>query len=164
MKLEAVANNVDKFVKKNFLYCIGIQLLFKIGYVVVHIRMFKSMVRTTCRFFLLFALVVSSKWMYGQGNCSYVVVSLGGYTQLQVDQAFANADLDAYRMKTARRPMLFANGAQVELLSATEMQASHCPVNSALAMEDNVALDPNRRFDIHASGVIVELVQAVYKR
>jgi hypothetical protein len=99
-----------------------------------------------------------------QSNCSYVVISTGNYSLSQVDAAFSAANLDAYRKKTIRRTMLFTNGAEVELLSASEMQANQCPVNGTLALEDNVVLDPQRRFEIHPAGVIVEPAQAVYKQ
>ena len=99
-----------------------------------------------------------------QTNCSYVIVANGAYTQVQIDQAYGAATLDAYRLKTLRRSMKFTNGAEVQLYAADELQAMNCPVNSALAMEDNTPLDPDRRFEIHPSGVIYEAVQAVYKR
>jgi hypothetical protein len=113
-------------------------------------------------FLLAFFLMFS--YLQAQSNCSYVVVSTGGYTLAQVDAAFSGADLDAYRKKTIRRSMTFSNGAEVQLLSASEMQTMNCPVNGLLAMDDNTPLDPNRRFEIHPSGVIFESVQAVYKR
>ena len=99
-----------------------------------------------------------------QSNCSYVVISTGNYSLSQVDAAFSAANLDAYRKKTIRRTMLFTNGAEIQLLSASEMQANQCPVNGTLALEDNVLLDPQRRFEIHPAGVIVEPAQAVYKQ
>jgi hypothetical protein len=98
-----------------------------------------------------------------QTNCSYVVVATGGYTQAQIDQAFSAANLDSYRKKTVRRTMLFSNGAEIQLLSATELQIMNCPVNGALAIDDNQPLDPGRRFEIHSSGVLLESVTAVYK-
>jgi hypothetical protein len=102
--------------------------------------------------------------VWGQSNCSYLVVDNGGYSLAQIDQAFAQASLDAYRLKSIRRTMKFTNGAEVELYSATELQNQGCPVNGTLAMEDNTPLDAARRFEIHPSGVIYEPVQAVFKR
>lgn len=112
--------------------------------------------------FLLGCLMAGGKAL-AQTNCSYTIISLGTYTQVEVDQAFANAKLDAYRFKTLRRTMRFTNGAEVELFSASELQSMGCQVDGLLAMEDTTPLDPARRFEIHASGYIIEPVQAVYK-
>jgi hypothetical protein len=114
-------------------------------------------------FVLLFVGLFCFGKMNAQGNCSYVVISTGTYSVGQIDAAFSAANLDAYRKKTVRRAMLFSNGAEVHLLSASEMQTNNCTVNGTVAMEDNVPLDPNRRFEIHPTGVIVEPVQATYK-
>jgi hypothetical protein len=122
-----------------------------------------SFVKFGCLLFLLAFLWVGNRAM-AQANCSYVIVANGGYTQAQIDQAFGAANLDGYRLKTLRRAMKFANGAEVQLYAADELQVMQCPVNSGLAMDDNTPLDPDRRFEIHASGVIYESVQAVYKR
>lgn len=98
-----------------------------------------------------------------QSNCSYVVVSTGTYTLSQIDQALGSAKLDSYRKQTLRRVLLFTNGAEIQLLSASELQSSNCPVNGTLAMDDSQPLDPNRRFEIHPSGVIMETTTAIYK-
>lgn len=119
--------------------------------------------RFICLLFLLGGLAVGQRVM-GQTNCSYLVVTTGGYTQAQIDQAFANAKLDAYRFKNVRRTMLFTNGAEVHLYSATELQNMGCASNGTVAMDDNMPLDPTRRFEIHSSGYIIEPAQAVYKR
>ena len=121
------------------------------------------------QFKILTALVfVSLLWFgpkaWSQTNCSYLTVATGGYTQAQIDQAFAQANLDSYRFKTLRRSMRFTNGAEVQLYSASELQTQGCVVNGTIAMDDNVALDPARRFEILPSGMIYEPVQAVYKR
>ena len=115
---------------------------------------------------LLFAFVgfLLPIGLAAQSNCSYLIVAPGGYTSLQIDQAMGAAQLDAYRFKTLRRAMKFANGAEVALYAADELQTMGCPVNRAIAMDDNIALDPNRRFEIHPSGVIYEVTEAVYKR
>lgn len=112
---------------------------------------------------LILAIVSLGQSVFAQVNCSYVVVQTGGYTVAQIDQAFAAADMDPYRMKTLRRTLVFSNGAEVQLLSADEVLNLGCQVNSAVVMDDNVVLDPQRRFEIHSSGVIYESVQAVYK-
>jgi hypothetical protein len=119
--------------------------------------------RFLCLLFLVGGMAVGQR-AFGQTNCSYVIVSVGGYTQAQIDQAFSTARLDAYRLKTGRRSMQFTNGAEIHLYSATELQNMNCPVNAMLAMEDDAPLDPTRRFEIHPSGVIIEPVQAVYKQ
>ena len=105
-------------------------------------------------------LLLSVGFSHAQSNCSYVIVSTGGYSQAQIDQAFSGAKLDSYRQKTVRRPMRFTNGAEVHLLSATEMQQANCPVNGTLAMEDSAPLDPSRRFEIHPAGIIYEVTEA----
>ena len=99
----------------------------------------------------------------GQTNCSYITINNGGYSQTQIEQAFSNANLDSYRKRTVRRSMIFSNGAEVQLLSALEMTTNGCPVDPLKAMEDSAPLDPNRRFEIHASGVIVESVSKIIK-
>lgn len=108
-------------------------------------------------------LLVFVGFVHSQSNCSYVIVSTGGYSQAQIDQAFAGANLDSYRQKTVRRAMHFTNGAEVHLLSATELQQANCPVNGTLAMEDSAPLDPNRRFEIHPAGIIYEVTEAIGK-
>lgn len=112
---------------------------------------------------LLLCLFSLGQTALAQTNCSYVTVSNGNYTQAQIDQALGAANLDGYRLKTLRRSMKFTNGAEVQLYAADELQLMNCPVNSGLAMDDNTPLDPDRRFEIHPTGVIYESVQAVYK-
>jgi hypothetical protein len=113
--------------------------------------------------FALLCLLWLGQQAWSQSNCSYLTVSTGSYTPSQIDQAFAQADLDAYRFKTLRRSMKFSNGAEVQLYSAAELQTQGCTVNGAIAMDDNIVLDPARRFEILPGGVIYESVQAVYK-
>lgn len=107
-----------------------------------------------------FLLLVLSHFAHAQSNCSYMIVSTGSYSQAQIDQAFSSAKLDSYRQKTVRRVMHFTNGAEVHLLSATELQQSNCPVNGTLALDDQAPLDPNRRFEIHPAGIIYEVTEA----
>lgn len=113
---------------------------------------------------LLLVMILMCGHLQAQSNCSYIVISTGTYTLPEVDAAFSAANLDAYRKKTVRRSMQFTNGAEIHLLSASEMQTMNCPVNGTLAMDDNEPLDPARRFEIHPSGVIFEPSQAVFKR
>lgn len=105
-------------------------------------------------------ILLGVMWALGevsaQSNCSYVIISNGGYTQVQIDQAFANASLDAYRFKGQRRTLEFANGAKVALLSSSELQANGCAVDASQAMEDHVVLASGKLFDIHPSGIIME--------
>lgn len=112
---------------------------------------------------LLLVLCTFAGQLSAQSNCSYVIISTGAYSRQQIDQAFLGANLDSYRKKTVRRPMLFTNGAEVQLYSAAELPTMNCPVNGTLAMEDNEVLDPARRFEIHPSGILFESVQAVFK-
>jgi hypothetical protein len=122
------------------------------------------MYKKHCFLVFLIAFLLGANHVLAQSNCSYVVISTGGYSLSQIDQAFSAARLDAYRKKTVRREMHFTNGAEVHLLSASELQSQNCPVNGTLAMEDNQPLDPGRLFEIHPSGVIIASVQAEYKR
>lgn len=125
---------------------------------------FVMRLRIFCCLLLAFAGFLLPSALSAQSNCSYLIVANGGYTTLQIDQAMGAAQLDAYRFKTIRRPMKFANGAEVALYAADELQTMGCAVDSGIAMDDNTALDPNRRFEIHPSGVIYEVTEAVYKR
>ncbi|MDZ4845190.1 MAG: hypothetical protein SH857_06530 [Chitinophagales bacterium] len=95
---------------------------------------------------------------------SFVIVNSGSVRNIQAYIAALNGnDIDKYRHIDQRTTMLFQEGVEVKLLSATEMQALGLPVD--LSAVNTTAVDRMRhsQFKLHESGRILELVTPVKK-
>jgi hypothetical protein len=99
-----------------------------------------------------------------QNPCSYQILNAGNYTMPQLQVAFDNAKLDAYRFHTLRRTLKLDQNAEVQLLSGLEMSQNGCPVDILQTMPDQTPTDPNRIFSIHSSGFLMETAAPRSKR
>lgn len=89
---------------------------------------------------------------------TYRVDEYGDYQASVLEGAMNSANFDSYRKPQSEVVLNFENGARVALLPASELVQRGIPVDESRLLAEDVVPNPDRRFSIHSSGIIMENV------
>ena len=93
----------------------------------------------------------------GQQFQGYFIEKSGGYSLQELTNALDKAELDPYRKMNGEVKLIFDNGAEIKLSSASSMVIDGIPVKTISLIPETASDDLDRRFSILNNGMLAVL-------